>query len=79
MTSEGKRCLGIPINEKAFPFSLTIENKNQPYFLAESHEFIYGGIQVRWYGNTKNLDKAQLINEAIWRLISIWNVASTNY
>lgn len=37
-------------------------------------EFIYGGVSIEYILNEKNLDKIHQIDQAIWRMLDIWNV-----
>jgi hypothetical protein len=42
---------------------------------ASSDEWIYGGMQVRWYTHKQNLPRVREIDAAIWRFLDSWNVA----
>lgn len=40
-----------------------------------STERIYGGIEIQWITDVKNIEYARAIDAAIWRLLENWNVS----
>ena len=73
--SDAKRCFGKPVSEKISGYYLTISVAGNIAFQVDSQEFTYDGLQVRWYGNVKNINQVPAINRKIWELIAMWNVA----
>jgi hypothetical protein len=74
--SSGKRCLGhstLP-SISGFEFYLSPTNSN---ILVTSRESVYGGIRIQWFTDPRNINRAQDIDAAIWRLLKAWNIAPT--
>lgn len=69
-----RRCFGESTNPLVSGFSYYIPKPGYPVTV-ESREPIYSGIQIKWYTDRKNLDQAQAIDAAIWRLLDTWNVS----
>lgn len=67
-----KRCFANSHNPIISGYSvMTFSNE----VVVDYQELAYGGIQIRYIISSKNLDKVPQIDQAIWRLISIWNTA----
>ena len=71
-----RRCFGESINPLVSGFSYYIPKSKDYPVTAESRESIYSGIKINWYADRKNLDQAQAIDAAIWRLLDTWNISS---
>lgn len=71
-----RRCFGESINPLVSGFSYYIPKSKDYPVTAESRESIYSGIKINWYVDRKNLDQAQAIDAAIWRLLDTWNISS---
>lgn len=70
-----KRCLGKSKNKLISGFQLYSTSRKEDLLEGRSTEIVFGGVEVEWRTDQKNLAKAQQIDEAIWRLLSAWNVS----
>lgn len=70
-----KRCLGKSKNKLISGFQLYSTSRKEDLLEGRSTEMVFGGVEVEWRTDQKNLAKAQQIDEAIWRLLSAWNVS----
>ena len=71
-----QRCLGDSSGPLISGFAIYIPKDMTMRMSVESKEYIYGGVKVNWYADRKNLDQAQVIDAAIWRLLDTWNISS---
>lgn len=69
----GLGCFGDSTNSQVSGIVFSFRGDDQ--VKAISYEPIYGGIEVEWYFNRKNLKHWQEIDTAIWDLIDTWNIS----
>lgn len=76
----GKRCFGHSTHPDISGFEFYVS----PYYyspgiknniLVTSQEFAYGGIEIIWFTDQKNIYRARDIDAAIWRLLEAWNIS----
>ncbi|PTV52209.1 hypothetical protein [Acinetobacter seifertii] len=68
----GLGCFGESKNKSISGLSFTFMNNNK--VMVQSWESVYGGINVQWIVDQKNLNHWREIDAAIWRLLEVWNV-----
>lgn len=73
--SGSKTCLGQSKNKLISGFRLYVPLGKDELLESKSTELVFGGVEVEWRTDKKNLAKAQQIDEAIWRLLTAWNVS----
>lgn len=73
-----KRCFGKSENKMVSGFEFHISPDRNTSILVRSKEPIYGGVEIQWFMNQKNIDQARDIDAAIWRLLETWNVSPFN-
>jgi hypothetical protein len=73
--SGSKTCLGQSKNKLISGFRLYAPLGKDELLESKSTELMFGGVEIEWRTDQKNLAKAQQIDEAIWRLLSAWNVS----
>lgn len=66
-------CFGKPSNSKSTGLALVFMNNNK--VLVRSREHIYGGLNVEWIIDQRNLKYWKKIDAAIWNLLDAWNVS----
>ena len=73
--ARGKRCFGQSTYSgiSGFRFYVSPDTKYRIY--VSSQEFIYGGIEIKWFTDQKNIYRAREIDAAIWRLLEAWNIS----
>jgi hypothetical protein len=75
---EHRRCFGQSTNHLISGFEIHIPaNKNQTIY-AGYREINYGGIELNWIIDQKNIAQAQKVDEAIWRVLDTWNISPLN-
>lgn len=73
--SGSTECLGQSKNKFISGFSVYNSlDANEP-LKGKSQELAFGGLKVEWFTDKKNINQAQQIDEAIWQLLTAWNVA----
>lgn len=73
-----QRCLGQSENLLISGYEIYLPiTKRAPIFV-EYRESVYNGVKINWYADRKNLDQAQAIDAAIWRLLDAWNISPFN-
>lgn len=73
-----QRCFGESLSPLVSGFEVYIPITKQAPIYVQSRELIYNGIKITWVANRKNLDQAQAIDSAIWRLLDTWNISPLN-
>lgn len=71
-----RRCFGESENSLISGYEIYIPITKQVPMFVEYRESIYNGVKINWYADRKNLDQAQAIDAAIWRLLDTWNISS---
>jgi len=75
----GKRCFGHSTYPSVSGFTFWVNPNTEKNILVSSKEFIYGGIEIVWFTDQQNINKATEIDAAIWRLLEAWNIAPSQY
>ena len=68
----GKEDEGILLDVPVPPYPLGLVN---PQMRTEYFSDRYGGVEVAWYTNSKNLPSWRKIDDQIWKFLATWNVA----
>ena len=71
-----QKCFGQSENSLISGYEIYIPITKQVPMFVEYRESIYNGVKINWYADRKNLDQAQAIDAAIWRLLDTWNISS---
>ena len=72
--TEGLNCFGRSTNPKISGVFLKFFNEH--WVVGESYgESAYGGIEILWRFDSKNIERWQEIDTAIWRLLDTWNIS----
>ena len=76
--SSGQRCFGYSLKDAVSGFSFYVSSDVNYRIQVYTHESMYGGVEVKWYIDQKNISRAQEIDAAIWRLLDTWNISPLN-
>jgi hypothetical protein len=78
--ARGKQCFGQSTYPGVSGFRFYVSpflrsTGKKSNILVYSQEFIYGGIEIQWFTDQKNIYRARDIDAAIWRLLEAWNIS----
>lgn len=74
-SSAGKICFGHSKNNSISGFYFYVSPDQKLQINVHSEEFVFGGLSIDWIIDQKHIDKVQLVDENIWRLIKNWNIS----
>ncbi|AMW79431.1 hypothetical protein AMD27_11380 [Acinetobacter sp. TGL-Y2] len=77
-TSAGKICFGYSKNNSISGFYFYVSPDQKLQIKVHSEELVFGGVIIDWIIDQKHIDKVQLVDENIWRLIKNWNISPIN-
>ncbi|ATZ68343.1 hypothetical protein BSR56_13925 [Acinetobacter haemolyticus] len=72
---ESVGCFSESKNKKVSGFRFFYSPDHSKRIYVYSTERIYGGIEIQWITDIKNINQAKNIDVAIWHLLDAWNVS----
>lgn len=69
-----KSCFGKSNNIHISGYNALIDNDGNKIWVEYNNEFYYGGINIKYIADKKNLNQLPQIDQAIWRLLDTWNI-----